>query len=268
MTSSRNYEVLCASNEPTIPLLVHIPHSSTYIPPDVRQTLLLNDLELDQELRVMTDWYTDELFNHALDIGGMMFVNRCSRLVVDPERFPNDAEEVMAGRGMGAVYTKTSDGSALRSEGPAGCRQDLLSRYFVPYAEAVADQVGRILDKHGHCLILDGHSFSSASLPYEHDQTLDRPEICIGTDSYHTPPKLVHAIQEICEQEGIKTACNRPFSGTYIPLSFWHIDKRVLGMMIEIRRNLYIDEKTAKRNTNFQQAHRVINRIIQCAVSR
>jgi len=40
-----------------------------------------------------------------------------SRLVVDVERFPDDEDEPMAGRGMGAVYTRLSSGERLRDLG-------------------------------------------------------------------------------------------------------------------------------------------------------
>lgn len=267
MTASLNYEVLCASDEPLVPLLVHIPHSSTVVPADVRHGLLLDDIELERELLVMTDWYTDQLFNHVLDVGGTMFVNRWSRLVVDPERFPNDAEEIMAVRGMGAVYIKTSNGRILRNDELNLNREELLSRYFHPYAEAMANQVDRILDRHGHCLIVDGHSFASKPLSYELDQTSDRPELCIGTDAVHTSPKLIQAIEEISASEGVITACNRPFSGTYVPLPFWHKDRRVAGVMIEIRRDLYMDEATGEPIDRFLQVRGLVNRIIDVAVS-
>jgi len=267
MTNPLSFEVLCTSNELLAPLLVHVPHSSTMITADVRQTLLLDDVELEQELLVMTDWYTDQLFNHALDLGGMMFVNRCSRLVVDPERFPDDAEEVMASRGMGAVYTKTSDGRSLRQDSVGANRQELLSRYFDPYALAMAHLVDQILDWYGHCLILDGHSFPSKPLLYELDQALDRPEICIGTDAFHTPVELIREIQTLCVREGVVAACNRPFSGTYVPLRFWLSNQRVKGIMIEVRRDLYMDETTGKPNDGFQRTHRLISRMIECAAS-
>lgn len=55
-------------------------------------------------------------------------MNGVSRLVVDPERFTDDAQEPMAAVGQGAVYTRTSDGSALR-ELLDGERDALLGTY-------------------------------------------------------------------------------------------------------------------------------------------
>ena len=258
-----NFTLLCRTDEPKVPLLVHVPHCSTVIPDGVRRGLLLNDEELEIELLKMTDWFTDELSDHARDGGGMMFVNRLSRLVTDPERFPNDAEEVMSSRGMGAVYTKTSNGRPLRPEGPTAERQTLLTRYFEPYARAMTDAVGRILHQHGRCLILDAHSFSSSPLPHELDQVSLRPEICIGTDAFHSPEELIGRIESLCQSEGVRSARNCPFAGTYVPLKYWHTDKRVLSVMIEIRRDLYMDEGTGEKSGGFSRTHGLLDKLTE-----
>ena len=44
--------------------------------------------------------------------------------------------------------------------------------------------------KNNKVLIIDCHSFPKYPLPYELNQQTDRPEICIGTDSFHTSEKL------------------------------------------------------------------------------
>ena len=71
---------------------------------------MLDDPALEVELVRMTDWHTDRLFGWTADIGATRFVNGRSRLVVDPERFEDDALESMAQVGQGAVYTRTTDG--------------------------------------------------------------------------------------------------------------------------------------------------------------
>ncbi len=70
----------------------------------MRDQFVLGDAELERELLLMTDCYVDELFAlpgaEAVTVG-----HDVSRLVLDPERFGDDADEPMAGVGMGAVYT-------------------------------------------------------------------------------------------------------------------------------------------------------------------
>jgi len=137
------------------------------------------------------------------ELGGLALVNNYSRLVIDPERFEKDEEEIMASKGMGAVYTKTSYQQILRKDFSAEEKEKLLSAYFRPYHKAVALEVQNTLEQFGRCLIIDCHSFPSKPLPYELDQSSDRPDICIGTDPFHTPEELVP------EQRG-----------TYSPLKF------------------------------------------------
>jgi N-formylglutamate amidohydrolase len=74
------------------PVVVHVPHTSTVIPPDTEPPLLLDGQEVDAELLAMTDRYTDELF--ALTESRATTVRfPVSRLVVDPERFSASLRE-------------------------------------------------------------------------------------------------------------------------------------------------------------------------------
>ncbi len=67
-----------------------------------------------------------------------MELNRLSRLVVDPERFPDEREGVLS-VGMGAVYTRTTRRAPLR---PADADpRPLIERYFHPYAAAMTAAV-------------------------------------------------------------------------------------------------------------------------------
>jgi N-formylglutamate deformylase len=63
------------------------------------------------------------------------------------------------------------------------------------------------------------YSFSSVALPYELDQTLDRADICIGTDSFHTPSLIRDAIVAVAKGEGYSVAVDAPFSGALVRLS-------------------------------------------------
>src|SRR5580692_9817009 len=92
-------------------VVVHVPHASLVVPGDVASGFLLTPAQL--ELRLMTDRYTDELFALPSSLAATVAFS-VSRLVVDPERFTEDAQEPMARKGMGVVYTHTSSGHPLR----------------------------------------------------------------------------------------------------------------------------------------------------------
>ena len=249
------------------PIVAHIPHASTAIPSEVRGRLLVSDEALARGLVRMTDWHTDTLFAFTGRLGATRLVNGVSRLVVDPERFTDDAQEPMAAVGQGAVYTRTSDGSALR-ELLAGERDALLGTYFFPYHADLAGLVGERLATHGRCLLLDCHSFATQPLASEPDQTPGRPDVCIGTDAFHTLPALVDALVGGLASEGFAVAVDRPFAGTIVPLSAYQLDRRVASVMIEVRRGLYCDEATGEPLPGFGEVETKLARAVASALSR
>jgi N-formylglutamate deformylase len=225
-------------------MVLHLPHASLHVPSDV--PFLLDHVELEGELLRMTDRYTDELFAFPADVATTVAFP-VSRLVVDPERFIDDAQEPMSRKGMGAVYTWTADGRPLRAEPSTSERQQLMARYYEPHHAALTKAVDAALAAHGTCLIVDGHSFPSRPLPYEDDQDPDRPNICIGTDPFHTPPQLRDRALRAFEAEGWRAAVDRPFSGALVPMRFYRTDPRVRSVMVEVNRALYMDEQSRER---------------------
>jgi N-formylglutamate amidohydrolase len=217
-------------------VILHVPHSSRRIPPDVRASILLDEDALASELDRMTDAYTDLIAARAAS-SAWLFVNPYSRLVVDPERLPDGREE-MASVGMGAVYTRTSDGLPLR---PAQSTVDLIDRYYTPYAEAMAALVDERLAAVGHAVILDIHSYPSRPLPYELHASGPRPAVCLGTDAVHTPAWLVRAASRAFAGVG-DVGLDSPFAGCYVPLRHYGRDARVSALMLEIRRDGYMRE--------------------------
>jgi len=262
---NKRYDCIQNQKEEIIPLIANIPHSSTSIPNHIRTSLLLNDDELHQELLRMTDRYTDELFSRVTTVGGTFLVYGVSRLVVDPERFEDDAEENMSKKGMGVIYTKTSDGQPLRNIVTNMERKQLLDAYYRPYHKRFHEEVQRFLDRFNTCMIIDCHSFPSASLPFE-DASKKRPDICIGTSDFHTSSTLIDSIMNYCEKNNMTIAINEPFAGTYVPMKFYEKDGRVSSVMIEVNRKLYMDEATGERNNSFNDTKNIIDDLIDALI--
>ncbi len=220
------------------PVIYHIPHASLNIPEEYKSDYCA---DLDRELMQMTDWYTDDLF----DLPGERLVAPVSRLVCDVERFRDDAHETMARIGMGAVYTACHDLSLLRSVSAAQ-REAILRAWYDPHHETLTQIAEEQLSRFGRCLIVDCHSFPPTSLPYEPDQSSERPDICIGTDPFHTPECLAQSVEVAFRSLGYAVCRNRPFAGAIVPLAFYQKDPRVNSVMIEVNRRLYMEDNGQK----------------------
>jgi N-formylglutamate amidohydrolase len=210
-------------------MILHIPHASTNT---LDKQFLCN---LEQELERMTDVKTDVLFDCA---PAARIVFPVSRLICDVERFEDDALESMANKGMGVCYTINSFGQPLRTVTKAE-RNEIIANYYRPHHRALTEAVQRELDTDGKALIIDCHSFSNEPLHHEDSQCTPRPDICIGTDDFHTPTELLNDAVKHFESCGYDVKVNAPFSGTIIPMDYFQTDSRVHGIMIELNRDLY-----------------------------
>lgn len=228
-------------------VILHVPHASREIPADERRRILLSDAALEAELDAITDAHTDLLAFAAADKAERrpwIFRNRYSRILVDPERFPDEREEMLA-VGMGSVYLKTTDRQDLRAPDPEDDER-LMGRYYWPYARAFEDLVEERLEEVGEVLIIDLHSYPREPLPYERHADQARPELCIGVDEFHAPEFSIETAKAAWSGS---IEMNQPFSGSYVPDNFLEIDKRVRSVMLEIRRDIIDAWRREPRDT-------------------
>lgn len=248
------------------PVIAHVPHASTKIPQRVREFIVVGDAALYAEVVRLTDWHADHLFSWVLEVGATMFVNELSRVVFDPERFIDDASEPMAAAGQGAVYTRTTDGAPLAAIDETE-RANRITSLYEPYHEGFESTVAHVLQQFDMAVILDCHSFPSSPLPSDLDQSPRRPDICIGTDAFHTPASLVRELMDRFSVEGLRVGVNAPYAGTMVPLRYLQRDRRVSSVMIEVRRGLYCDEANGERNADFDTVRSTIERVVGPAVA-
>lgn len=250
--------------EPRIPIVANIPHSSTHVPAFARPGLKASPQLLQLEMARLNDWYTDELYSAVAARGGCALTFGANRLVLDPERYEDDAQEIMSKQGMGVIYTRGTHGDELRGALDPAQREELLSKLYRPYHAELDARVRWVLQKFGRCLVLDCHSFPAKTLPYEIDQNLQRPPFCFGTDAYHSPEPLVQAFENVVTKNGLTSLRNEPFAGTIVPLSLYR-DSRVASIMIEINRALYMDESATEKSSGFGPTKAIIDELVAVA---
>lgn len=249
-------------------VVLHVPHDSTAVPADVRAQFLLDEAELGRELDRMTDHRTLAIFSDP-SLEAVVVRSPVSRLVVDVERFPDDADEPMAARGMGAVYTATSQLTPLRRRLGAGEREALMQAYYRPHHAMLEAAATTALDRHGRCLVIDCHSFPSTALPYEMaDSSNARPDICIGTDDFHTSDELAGTFSAAFLRVGWRVSLNEPFAGALVPGNRYRRDARVGALIVEVNRGLYLHEVDATPSADFEgTAHRIRESCVEAVAS-
>lgn len=245
--------------------LLHIPHASLYIPNNELSAFLLPENELRQIRYQMTDWYTDELYpvNKFEAV-----VSGVSRLVVDVERFLDDCLEPMAKVGQGVVYTHAPDGQKLRNVDDS-YRSYLLRQYYLNHHELFYAAAHRKLSMYDRCLIVDCHSYSAADMP-----GVQKPEICIGADAFHTPKELVEFAMAYIKEAGFTVDVNVPFSGTIVPSEYYRNESRLYSIMLELDRGLYLESEpyifrfrdyvdySGKKNKSFGQIAGFLEKLV------
>lgn len=246
-----------------IPIILHIPHSSIIIPRHIRESLLLSDEELADEILRLTDYYTEELFASMTAEIASPVIFPVNRIVTDPERFTDKNNEPMEKHGMGAVYTLTLNGKPLRNGLTEHERIELLDTYYYPHHNILYNNVKKHLEITGRCLIIDCHSFPSLPFPFEANQELERPDICIGTDDFHTPGWLAMETARLFRNYGYTVAFNHPFAGCLVPLPYYRINSHVHSLMIEINRKCYMKEKTGLKHSTFRILQEQLAEILQ-----
>lgn len=230
------------------PLLVHLPHDATVIPPDEHADFLLPEEELRAELLRLTDAHTAALFADGLAAEDFVRAE-VSRLVVDVERFADDAREPCARVGMGATYLRTADGRSLRALTPER-RAELMARHYWPHHRRLDAAAAARLARFGRCLVLDAHSFPTGPLPTQVSFGVS-PEIGVGTQPGHTPPELRDLVVGFFRERGHEVGVDVPFSGAMVPNACFGREPRLWSVMIEVRRDLYMDEATGRPHGGF-----------------
>lgn len=223
------------------PIILHAPHGGTQIPATVRDQFVVDDAGLRAEQEALVDHATDTLARKALDDSPVSSViNQLSRLVVDVERF-DDASEEKNAVGMGVLYTHGAERQLLRNL-PADT--SALKQFYNDYAATMTRLTERALAHHGRALIIDLHSYPTTPQGHELHTHEPRPELCVGFEPFHCSPALRENVREAFA--GFAQGDNQTFHGSYVPLPHYRSDSRVQSVMLEIRRDQYLDEKTVR----------------------
>lgn len=211
-------------------MLLHIPHSSTVMLDGV------NVKNLQENLNLLTDWFTDKLFWH---VSCEKIIFEYSRLSVDVERYLYNEPMEMVGQGV--LYKTDAFDKPIERIDNTKCLKLYHNHHYL-----LNQKVGWALAYFPIVFIVDCHSF------LDKDGT---PDICLGVGSY-TPKIVKNQLKDFFIGKHLTVDINSPYIGSIIPNGFEDNDD-VKSIMIEINRRLYLDDKY-NRNDDFVKIQNII----------
>lgn len=213
--------------------ILHVPHSSEYIPKEFLNDYLIPYEDIVKEASLMKDHFSYELVEGNFNILKFPY----SRIFCDVERFP-DEREIMNQIGMGVLYTHSHELKLIRKvKDPS----NIMELYYDHHIK-LNNLTKSILNKHKKVLILDIHTYWDKPLPYELYQDLKRPDICLGVDYFHFDKNLLNNLIYKITDLGLSYSVNEPFKGCIIPSDFYMKDKNVKGIMLEINKKILFED--------------------------
>lgn len=237
-----------------IPILVSIPHASTFVPKEIRDKMIISDHDISNH----SDLFTDEVFRVK---NAYILRAKISRLVVDVNRAPDDIETECQLCIDGVAVRTTPDGKKIYAH-PIGVEE--ISTRIEKYHDTFHDEIEDLVKSGKIKFLVDGHSMWSVGPSALKDAGVPRADICLGNRDFTSCSRTqTYFVKHFFESLGYSVAINDPYYGKYI-LGFHCHRQNVPGIQIEINRKLFLNEKTLTPKMN--KIHK-LNREIENIVS-
>ncbi len=248
-------------DDQTVPFVFNSPHSGrTYPHP------FLSESQLDAiEIRRSEDYFVDELFGAAADLGAPLLAAHFPRAFIDVNREPYELDPRMFDGPVPAFVNSSS----LRVAGGLGTIprlvaenmeiygrrmpvRDALRRIdalYRPYHDRLRQLLVKTHSLFGYGVLIDCHSMPANAQA----GSKNRPDFVIG-DRYGTSASedLSQLTIEILQDLGYTVSRNKPYAGGFITEHYGRPGRGLHALQIEVNRGLYVDEDTLAKTAGFE----------------
>lgn len=200
-----------------------------------------------QNLPPDTDWFIDELYSFAPDLGITLISARYSRYVIDLNRDPESKPLYHDGRTVTElVPTKTFDGDAIYL-GRVPNADEIKERkkiYYDPYYEKIELVLQDLKSEFGKVLFFDAHSIRRV-VPSIRKEPF--PDLILGDQNGKTASSLYSdtALRALRESK-FEVSYNDPFRGGNLTRHFGRPEEGIHALQLEMCQDLYMDERQAE----------------------
>ena len=224
-------------------LLVSMPHSGTYVPPELLARLTPAARELPD-----TDWHLERLYDFLDELGASVLIATHSRYVVDLNRPPDNANLYPGEDTTGVVPIDTFHkeplySSRLPTEAEVRSR---IESHWKPYHAQLSRELARLKAGFGYALLWDAHSIFSLLPRFFQGKLTD---FNLGTaEGRSCAPALGEALLSIAKRATpFSSVLNGRFKGGYITRTYGDPAQRIHAVQLELSEVVYMEERSPFR---------------------
>jgi N-formylglutamate deformylase len=216
------------------------------------------------------DNHVEDIFADVPRYGGVFIEALYLRSYVDPNRNENEIDPSLldepwpddivrsarVGLRSGLIWSNIPPDIELYDRKLSVAEvKNRIERYWRPYQTALKQEMVRLAKAHGSVWHLNCHSNRSYGTKYSVDgDGHRRPDMELGTlDDTACAPEFTDLVRNFLKDCGYGVQVNVHYKGNHLVRGYSDPANGHHSMMIEIRKDLYMDEKTLERNKGYNE---------------
>jgi N-formylglutamate deformylase len=228
-----------------IPILISVPHCGTDFPVELKDDFVPSLMQAPDD----TDWFVDQLYSFATEMGMPMISAMYSRWVIDLNRDPQNSPLYNDGRIItGLCPTTTFLGESIYRDQRTELRKEEIARrldeYYSPYHQKIGMVLADLKKQFGKVLLWDCHSIRQF-VPTINPERF--PDLILGSaDEKSASKNLIDIALQTLGSNKYSLAHNSPFKGGHITRTFGKPAENQHALQLEMSKVNYMDDSETR----------------------
>lgn len=228
------------------------------------------------QIRSSEDAFMDMLIKPAPLYGSPLIAAKMPRAYLDLNRSSDELDPAViegikrsphnprVASGLGVIPRVVSGGKAIYSRklttDEAKARID---GYWHPYHKRLHILMDNTRKTFGEAILIDCHSMPHEAVQSVRQPGLPSPDVVLG-DRFgaSSVAHVVDQIEQIFVNAGLRVSRNAPFAGAFIAQNYGRPSRGYHAIQIEVDRQLYMNERYIRPNTNFEAFKALMEQVI------
>lgn len=238
-----------------VPILLSVPHCGTKFPDELKADYVPEMMAVPDD----TDWFVDQLYEFASEMGITMITAKYSRWVIDLNRNSESSPLYNDGRIITDLCTTTDffGNDIYKQNVPNQKEVDRrIKLYYDPYYRKIQTQLDDLKAEFGEVLLWDAHSIRQSVPMIRKDRF---PDMILGSvDETSAGNTLINTALKGLGSDHYELKHNTPFKGGQITRTFGKPSENQHALQLEMNKVLYMDDTETMFNESRANQMRVL----------